>query len=121
MNWLNEYEAKLKAATSGPWYAVNTSPHNGFEVRTEPGPYKKGTSITGWGGVTQSQSDAEFIAASPEMVTKLIAAVKEAEKNLKSISNGAYYDSYTMMYEVYLAAEKALDKLESGEFGEGDE
>lgn len=91
MKWLDEYEAKLKAASQ------DGAIHD------------------------QIVAQIEFENSAPEMVAKLIKAVRVAEETLEHISeywNGSTESAVNACEEIIYTAEMTLANLQSGEFEE---
>lgn len=124
ITWLDEYEAKLGMIDPGGWVLM-TPKEKMLGYISEVWNKIDSTPICN----VANRDDAEFIAASPEMVAKLIAAVQEASDTLEKLAKlrktvvtddmqgmviGAIYDM------VGSQAQAALAKLQSGEFGEGE-
>lgn len=157
MNWLDEYEAKLEAATPGPWYWHGVKKHHDIALLTTKNGHQTVMDFVRWGmngcaprlkvdGVLErvevlaqprqahrpdgefysvNHPDAEFIAASPEMVAKLIAAVRfmqdEMLDDILSLVEAQDYSLDDMCYQIRHVIMSGLTKLQSGEFEDDDE
>jgi hypothetical protein len=119
MEWLDEIESRLKAATPGPW-----------EIKISDG-YLMGWCIADDVPIARigTATDVRFITQSPVDIAKLMAAVRVANDTLEKLSKlrkvavtddiqgmaiGAIYQMVSGQ------AHAALAQLQRGEFGEGE-
>jgi len=98
MKWLKEIEARLKAATPGPWVYDSYS-----RIFAEHGNVAKVPTVAGDTATKQGAEDAEFIAHSPADVARLIEALRIATEALSSYADYGMSGAH---------AEQALDRIE---------
>jgi hypothetical protein len=98
VKWVDEYEAKLKAATLCQFDVDGDC--DGFTL----------------------DENKPIIAASPEMVAKLIQAVRVAEDALERIAKASTQEHANLAARylggIHIESQQTLAQLQSGEFGE---
>lgn len=127
MNWLDSYEARLRAATWGPWtveqHIHEDSVENRISTRYAPPALRASLPVVTLHTCTCeprcrvyiSEADAEFIASSPEMVAHLLRATRLAVAALESIredKKGTWEEQYDLSDRLQDKAARALEQLE---------
>lgn len=118
MKWVADIEARLNALSPGRWECKEHDDGDCTVYRTHEGRIFATVASYMW------PSDAAFVAHAPEDIAKLIAAVRFAQEQLNRIKHSGYtdvpvYGTEDALEDCRDIADKALAKLQSGEFGGG--
>jgi hypothetical protein len=110
VEWVDDFAAKLGLISDWPWRAKH-------KHELEKGPIVISEDSSEDVASVRYTDDAEFIAASPGMVSKLIAAVRVAQKAFEEVEFQLELESDGLCAEDALkAAKQALAQLNTGEF-----